>query len=77
MANDVRFTIRPLATGLIYVLQVRQSCAASIAQSWLKSKGIETEFKLQGWWYEASWPDSPAAQAIAPQLQARARGEQP
>lgn len=72
MAADTRFTIKALPTGVIYVLQVRQSCAASIAQSWLKSKGIDTTFKLRGWWYEASWPDSPAAQAIAPQLQARA-----
>lgn len=73
MSNDVRFVIKPMATGIIYVLQVRQSCAASIAQSWLADKGIETTFKSRGWWYEASWQDSPQAQAIAPQLPARAR----
>lgn len=35
----------------------------------------ETTFKLRGWWYEASWQDSLAAQAVAPLLQDRASEE--
>lgn len=72
MASDLRFTIKHLPTGTRYVLQVRKSCNASIAQSWLAQKGITVMFKRQGWWYEADWGDSPEAQAIAPLLQARA-----
>lgn len=76
MAHSVRFTIKPLPTGIVYVLQVRKSCEASIAESWLAKRGLHTVFKLRGWWYEASWPDSPAAQKIAPLLQDRANREE-
>ncbi|NJO81272.1 MAG: hypothetical protein HC827_24135 [Cyanobacteria bacterium RM1_2_2] len=75
MSNSVRFTIKPLPTGIIYVLQVRKSCEAAVAESWLADRGIQTTFKLRGWWYEASWQDSPAAQEVAPLLQARASEE--
>lgn len=74
MVHDVRFTVRPQAenAGLLYVLQVRKSCTAVLAEDWLAKRGIKVTFKRRGWWYEASWGDSPAAQAIAPLLQARA-----
>jgi hypothetical protein len=71
MTQSARFIIKPLAQkgSVIYVLQVRKSCEASIAQSWLARRGVHTTFKLCGWWYEASWGNSPEAEAIAPLLQ--------
>jgi hypothetical protein len=68
--KDTRFFIRNLPIGVIYVLQVRESCVTAIAQHWLTKKGIDATFKLRGWWYEASWENSPQAEAIAPLLQA-------
>lgn len=77
MSQDLRFTVKYLESGthIVYVLQIRKSTTAAITQKWLSKKGIDVVFQLRGWWYEASWEDSPQAQAIAPLLQARA--EQP
>jgi hypothetical protein len=69
MPNNVRFTLKNLSHETVYILQVSRSCDAVLATDWLSKKGITTAFKLQGRWYEASWSDSPAAEAIATQLQ--------
>ncbi|HEY9663179.1 MAG TPA: hypothetical protein V6C65_32440 [Allocoleopsis sp.] len=79
MTENTRFTIKSsyLGQAITYVLQIRKSCTATIAQDWLTKKGINTEFKLRGYWYEASWQDSPQAEAIAPLLQAGAAWDLP
>lgn len=50
MAEEVRFTIKSLAIGTVYVLQVRKSSTAAIAEAWLAKKGITVTFKLRDWW---------------------------
>lgn len=70
MSEEMRFTVKPIAWGTVYVLQVRKSCTASIAQDWLAKHGITVNFKRRGWWHEANWGDSRQAEAVAPLLQA-------
>lgn len=51
--NDVQFT----KTGASFLLKVRQSCQASVAETWLKRQwGIDVEFSYGRTWYRAALP---------------------
>jgi hypothetical protein len=55
--------------GNAFVLKVRRSCQASIAEFWLQNYwNIRTQFKLGRWWYVAQLPGE-----LPPELEAKLR----
>ncbi|NET31365.1 MAG: hypothetical protein F6K19_05105 [Cyanothece sp. SIO1E1] len=69
MKGDVQF----LKQEDGFILKVRKSCQASIAETWLAQKwGIETAFKFGRSWYSATLPAN-LPPALEYKLRVRAR----